>query len=306
MKKINIKVLAAILIATAVTAIGAMAICACNHNLANEAEKNSSFFSTVAESVKQDKNNRSAKDSADKTAVRSTTPTATKKVTTAPKQKETQKATVKPTQAPTQKPTQKPTQAPTQKPTQAPTTAPTEAPTTAPTEAPTTATTEAPTTPPTEAPSTAPTEAPTTAPTEEGKSSALQNEIKSTIKNTGATGYKIVKIGGTDKKVLVLTLGSDTKKSYVFYQLNADNLTLLGKLDGAHTTAYTDKTTGRFGLYFHDMTAYHYGTVSVSGGKVIADAKNSGTIGTGEKAPAVPGTTVRFFAATDFSGIAGI
>ena len=107
-KKMNIKLLATVLIVAAVAATGTMAICACHQNLANEANK--AAITTTVNKISRSANKKSAP----------TRQSATAKPQPTVKQKETQKPTQKPTQAPTQKPTTAPTQAPTQVSTQAP------------------------------------------------------------------------------------------------------------------------------------------------------------------------------------------
>ena len=257
-----------------------------------------------------------------------TTQKATVKPTQKPTQAPTQKPTVKPTQKPVQKtapkpaakpapkPVQKPTQAPTAAPTQAPTAAPTQAPTTAPTEAPTFAPTEAPTTAPTEAateaatvaateaPTTDATEAPTTAPTEKG--TELYKAIKKVVNDSKAEGYRIVKLDSENNNVLVLSFGKKAAdRSYRFYSIGKNDLTLLGKLDAANSTAYTDKDTKCFRLFTVTENAYSTASVKADKGTVKLSAIDSGVIEAGQAAPKLPGAAVNFTAVSDLSGING-
>ena len=253
-----------------------------------------------------------------------TTQKATVKPTQKPTQAPTQNPTVKPTQKPVQKtapkpatkpapkPVQKPTQAPTVAPTQAPTAAPTQAPTTAPTEAPTLAFVEAPTTAPTEAatvaateaPTTASTEAPTTAPTE--KETELYKAFKKVVKDSKAEGYRIVKLDSENNNVLVLSFGKKAAdRSYRFYSIGKNDLTLLGKLDAANSTAYTDKDTKCFRLFTVTENAYSTASVKADKGTVKLSAIDSGVIEAGQAAPKLPGAAVNFTAVSDLSGING-
>ena len=257
-----------------------------------------------------------------------TTQKATVKPTQKPTQAPTQKPTVKPTQKPVQKtapkpaakpapkPVQKPTQAPTAAPTQAPTAAPTQAPTTAPTEAPTFAFAEAPTTAPTEAateaatvaateaPTTAATEAPTAAPTE--KETELYKAFKKVVNDSKAEGYRIVKLDSENNNVLVLSFGKKAAdRSYRFYSIGKNDLTLLGKLDAANSTAYTDKDTKCFRLFTVTENAYSTASVKADKGTVKLSAIDSGVIEAGQAAPKLPGAAVNFTAVSDLSGING-
>lgn len=249
---------------------------------------------------------------------------ATVKPTQKPTQAPTQKPTVKPTQKPVQKtapkpaakpapkPVQNPTQAPTAAPTQAPTAAPTQAPTTTPTEAPTFAFAEAPTTAPTEAatvaateaPTTAATEAPTAAPTE--KETELYKAFKKVVKDSKAEGYRIVKLDSENNNVLVLSFGKKAAdRSYKFYSIGKNDLTLLGKLDAANSTAYTDKDTKCFRLFTVTENAYSTASVKADKGTVKLSAIDSGVIEAGQAAPKLPGAAVNFTAVSDLSGING-
>ena len=253
-----------------------------------------------------------------------TTQKATVKPTQKPTQAPTQKPTVKPTQKPVQKtapkpaakpapkPVQKPTQAPTAAPTQAPTAAPTQAPTTAPTEAPTfafaeamtTAPTEAATVAATEAPTTASSEAPTAAPTE--KETELYKAFKKVVKDSKAEGYRIVKLDSENNNVLVLSFGKKAAdRSYRFYSIGKNDLTLLGKLDAANSTAYTDKDTKCFRLFTVTENAYSTASVKADKGTVKLSAIDSGVIEAGQAAPKLPGAAVNFTAVSDLSGING-
>ena len=245
-----------------------------------------------------------------------TTQKATVKPTQKPTQAPTQKPTVKPTQKPVQKtapkPVQKPTQAPTAAPTQAPTAAPTQAPTTAPTEAPTfafaeamtTAPTEAATVAATEAPTTAATEAPTAAPTE--KETELYKAFKKVVNDSKAEGYRIVKLDSKNNNVLVLSFGKKAAdRSYRFYSIGKNDLTLLGKLDAANSTAYTDKDTKCFRLFTVTENAYSTASVKADKGTVKLSAIDSGVIEAGQAAPKLPGAAVNFTAVSDLSGING-
>ena len=245
-----------------------------------------------------------------------TTQKATVKPTRKPTQAPTQKPTVKPTQKPVQKtapkpaakpapkPVQKPTQAPTAAPTQAPTTAPTEAPTFAFAEAMTTAPTEAATVAATEAPTTAATEAPTAAPTEE--ETELYKAFKKVVNDSKAEGYRIVKLDSENSNVLVLSFGKKAAdRSYRFYSIGKNDLTLLGKLDAANSTAYTDKDTKCFRLFTVTENAYSTASVKADKGTVKLNAIDSGVIEAGQAAPKLPGAAVNFTAVSDLSGING-
>ena len=232
----------------------------------------------------------------------------TQKPTAKPVQKPAQKTTPKPAAKPAPKPVQKPTQAPTVAPTQAPTAAPTQAPTTAPTEAPTFAFAEAPTTAPTEAATeaatVAATEAPTTAPTE--KETELYKAFKKVVKDSKAEGYRIVKLDSENNNVLVLSFGKKAAdRSYRFYSIGKNDLTLLGKLDAANSTAYTDKDTKCFRLFTVTENAYSTASVKADKGTVKLSAIDSGVIEAGQAAPKLPGAAVNFTAVSDLSGING-
>lgn len=269
MKKNTVKIIIATLLIAAVGAVGGMGISACINNSQQQVPSQI----TVA-TEKADKKNSDS----DKTK-------ETKVETQAP----TEKATVKPTQAPTQKPTVKPTQAPTQKPTEKP--APTQAPTVAPTQAPTVA--------PTQAPTVAPTK-----PATPDEATKIYTVLKNTIKDSKAQGYKVVKLDGTDAKVLVLSFGKkEADRTYKFYRIDAKSVASLGKLSGCDTTTYIDKESGSFCLCTVKDGAYSLDTVKVEKDTVKLANTASGALEDGQKLPTLSGKTVSFLSITDFSGI---
>ena len=322
MKKTTLRTVIISVTAVVIAGAAALTIGTCINNNNQKPTAPSVVVSTEKPDSNKLSDGNKIKDAKKATQAPTAAPTVkpTQKTTQATTQKATVKPTQKPTQAPTQKPTVKPTQKPVQKtapkpaakpapkpvqkPTQAPTAAPTQAPTAAPTQAPTTAPTEAPTLAFAEAPTTAPTEAPTAAPTE--KETELYKAFKKVVNDSKAEGYRIVKLDSKNNNVLVLSFGKKAAdRSYRFYSIGKNDLTLLGKLDAANSTAYTDKDTKCFRLFTVTENAYSTASVKADKGTVKLSAIDSGVIEAGQAAPKLPGAAVNFTAVSDLSGING-
>ncbi len=320
MKKTTLRTVIISITAVVIAGASALTIGTCINNNNQKPTAPSVVVSTEKPDSNKLSDGNKIKDAKKATQAPTVAPTIkpTQKTTQATAQKTTVKPTQKPTQAPTQKPTVKPTQKPVQKtapkpaakpapkpvqkPTQAPTAAPTQAPTAAPTQAPTTAPTEAPTFAFAEAMTTAPTEA--AAPTE--KETELYKAFKKVVKDSKAEGYRIVKLDSENNNVLVLSFGKKAAdRSYRFYSIGKNDLTLLGKLDAANSTAYTDKDTKCFRLFTVTENAYSTASVKADKGTVKLSAIDSGVIEAGQAVPKLPGAAVNFTAVSDLSGING-
>lgn len=170
----------------------------------------------------------------------------------------------------------------------------TQAATAAPTQAPTVSVTEAPAAPVTEPP------APTTPPGPSPAKVALQNKLA----ESGAEGYTISRIIGSDDDQLILSYGvSEAEKHYDVYAIRDDGLSFEGTLSTSHTIPYIDRDTQSFACFSAHMGSFAYGPLTLEGGLRVATV-GKGTIGEGEEYPEVPGTTVDFYHIDDTAPIA--
>lgn len=179
-----------------------------------------------------------------------------------------------------------------------PTTAPTTA---AVTETPTAAPTEAPTKAPTEVPTEAPTEPP--APTTPPGPSPAYTAIRNCLSQSGAEGYTIARIIGSDSDQLILSFGVvEAEKHLDVYTIGDDGITYQGELSGSHTVPYIDSATDSFACFWAHMGSYSYGPATFEGGLRIA-VEEEGTIEADEEYPDIPGSAIEFYHIDDLTPI---
>ena len=132
--------------------------------------------------------------------------------------------------------------------------------------------------------------------------SAVYQALYNTIKNSGAEGYTVCKLSGSNYYHLILSYGKyEAARYYEVYRINKNDLTYIGKLAGAHTTAYIDWTTCTLGMFDAHMGSYAYGHVWADCGLVV---ETSGQVAAGQSYPSVPGEVIDFTPINNFALIA--
>lgn len=134
-----------------------------------------------------------------------------------------------------------------------------------------------------------------------GADSSVYDALSNKLCTCGADGYAVCRLAGSASDTLVLSYEGDGR--YEFYSIDRHGIGCLGQLNAACNTLYTDRRSGRVGVFSAAGGRYSYGLLWAESG-VIADYTTSGTVKANESYPAFPGDALAFCATRDMSHIA--
>ena len=124
--------------------------------------------------------------------------------------------------------------------------------------------------------------------------------IELVLKNSGADGYTICKLDGSEDYQLVLLYGDYKKEcQFEFYTVSEENIENIGSLDGSNITAYIPDETKRFCICLNNSGTFSLGAVKYDGEGITIDWLENIMLEDKDDFPDLPGEEVVFLKANN-------